>query len=728
MVWMLILTVSVSHATHLMGGEMSIVFVGNSNTGVPQYEVHCFVYRDCSSANTNGTGFDLFASIAIYEGNLLLDDMSLQLDPALVENVNPENPNNCAFLPEDLCLERAEYIGIIALPPSNLGYTFVYQRCCRSPAITNLLTPQEQGFTIKASVPPTGLASAGNSSPVFDALPQAFVCNQYPFSISHAATDADGDSLAYSICDIFLGASPDDPMPVPPGPPPYSNVSWSGGFNPANPFGLGAGLTMNPATGEMTGIPQQVGKYAIGICVEEWRNGVMIGAILRDFTIDVVMCEVLAPFYEPIASCEGMTVAFEQFSTPADSYAWDFGDEATDADTSSLAEPNHTYVDPGIYNISLFFSTGGCSDSLHFEVAVAEPWSADFAFGEWECNENDSWDVLVTVDMSGWPPGTNWTWTTSSSSEAIHDSMPAVFDLPPGDQTLSLHTAWHTCEASSTELLTLPDMPSAGFSMTTSPCGELEASFLADDPASGPFLWTFGGSGASASGPAVDQPFPAFGNYDVTLVAGVGSACESSESATIALSPPNPLAGDVTVAPLSYCDSTGWVQVALEGITADEVTWNWPLGAEVVSADASGATVFLPEEGTFAASVLLTNWACEEEMDLAFDIDISAPLSGVNYVLPNVFSPNNDGRNERFAVMQETADGNWVGLPASTSFEGFDFRVFNRWGTEVFATKNPAAGWWGGGAAAGAHFWTLQAKHVCDDAPAQRQGVVTIVR
>ncbi|MEO1624789.1 MAG: gliding motility-associated C-terminal domain-containing protein [Bacteroidota bacterium] len=51
------------------------------------------------------------------------------------------------------------------------------------------------------------------------------------------------------------------------------------------------------------------------------------------------------------------------------------------------------------------------------------------------------------------------------------------------------------------------------------------------------------------------------------------------------------------------------------------------------------------------------------------------------YVLPNVFTPNNDGANERF-------------IPISQCFiDRVEFKVFNRWGQVVFETNNPDIQW-----------------------------------
>jgi len=52
-----------------------------------------------------------------------------------------------------------------------------------------------------------------------------------------------------------------------------------------------------------------------------------------------------------------------------------------------------------------------------------------------------------------------------------------------------------------------------------------------------------------------------------------------------------------------------------------------------------------------------------------------------NYVLPNVFSPNNDGINDIYK-------------PFMTSYvEEIDMKIYNRWGLLVFETENPDINW-----------------------------------
>ena len=68
--------------------------------------------------------------------------------------------------------------------------------------------------------------------------------------------------------------------------------------------------------------------------------------------------------------------------------------------------------------------------------------------------------------------------------------------------------------------------------------------------------------------------------------------------------------------------------------------------------------------------------------------------------VPNVFTPNGDGRNDEFRVSYK-------------SLISFDAKVFNVWGRLVYAWNDPAKGWDGtiGGvpAAEGAYFYVIEA-------------------
>jgi gliding motility-associated-like protein len=53
--------------------------------------------------------------------------------------------------------------------------------------------------------------------------------------------------------------------------------------------------------------------------------------------------------------------------------------------------------------------------------------------------------------------------------------------------------------------------------------------------------------------------------------------------------------------------------------------------------------------------------------------------------MPNAFSPNGDGLNDRFEPTYNPS-----------KFEYVEYKVYNRWGVEIFGTKVPFGLWWDG--------------------------------
>ena len=121
--------------------------------GGDQYEVFLVIYRDCGPTNTNGTGFDLAANIAAYEGFQLHQQVQSPINGD-VEQIDLQSGNPCAQLPPGVCVERAVYSAIFTLPASSESYTIVHQRCCRNPQVVNLLDPTNTGFTIYVQIQP----------------------------------------------------------------------------------------------------------------------------------------------------------------------------------------------------------------------------------------------------------------------------------------------------------------------------------------------------------------------------------------------------------------------------------------------------------------------------------------------------------------------------------------------------------------------------------------------
>ena len=200
-------------AAHAMGGEIYYNYLGGGD-----FEITLIFYRECYDSNiepsgwqNGGTNLDPEIKLGIYEANNLYAQYDVDLIEASIEPLETVLENPCGNLPPDLCMQRLEYTIVVNLPASDVGYDLIFQRCCRNPGIANIPNPGDVGITLTTQIPPFTDDSSPNSSPQFNVYPPEAICTNFDFFLDQSATDADGDSLAYSFCTPLDGGSPNDP-------------------------------------------------------------------------------------------------------------------------------------------------------------------------------------------------------------------------------------------------------------------------------------------------------------------------------------------------------------------------------------------------------------------------------------------------------------------------------------------------------------------------------------
>ena len=440
-----------AEASHIVGGDISYQHIEGDT-----YEVLVRVYRDCFYGDPDAP-FDPTAWVAIFdENNILLD--TLLIPQMTNDTLTAIFSNPCLLVPDDVCVHTTEYRRNVTLQPLSTGqsYTFVYQRCCRNQTITNITEPDETGasYTITMSADAMALQ---NSTPDFGQPAPIYICLGEPIDYAHAAIESDGDELVYSFCAPKTGASVANAWPRPPLPPPYDDVSFVGGIGLTNLLGGGANpMMIDPQTGFITGIPSFQGQYVVGVCVQEYRDGELIGTVRRDFQYNVGVCQqVQSVATAPEAQCDDLTVNFTNSSTEAEEYFWQF-DLLNNPDfTSTEANPSFTYPDTGTYTIRLISEPSKpCADTLDFEVYLQNnSLVSEFKLDIYDCDERS---IVQAQDLStdyispiiGW----NWVLTYGDTTIASTDQNPQ-FIIPPGlsGNIELLVTSENGCETTSSQ-------------------------------------------------------------------------------------------------------------------------------------------------------------------------------------------------------------------------------------------------------------------------------------
>ncbi|TDO28633.1 PKD domain-containing protein [Sediminibacterium goheungense] len=370
-----------AEAAHLKGGWIQYEYLGpGASANSSRYKITVRQYLDF---NSSAGQVDAFVAIGIFNGltnatvqtvnvNLTSTEMPEKTDYDLCLNPRPPNP------PVRFRIDK--YETTVELPNINGGYTLAIQRCCRINGIVNVSNSASVGvtYTTKISGIINGIDYSANSNPVFVQRDTALICFNAPFTFDFAASDADGDSLAYSFCD-GVNTPTTEAKPLSPSNPPYPNVPYSQNYSGNSP--MGPTVNINRRTGLISGIaPSTIGDYVVAVCVEEYRNGELIGTTRKEIHITVGNCTLAGASLKPsYITCDGFTMSFQNESTSSNitGYLWDFGE--SNAPVSTNPTPTHTYKDTGTYTLKLkVTSSGGCQDSTTAQVRVYPGFIPDF--------------------------------------------------------------------------------------------------------------------------------------------------------------------------------------------------------------------------------------------------------------------------------------------------------------------------------------------------------------
>lgn len=595
-------------AAHLVGGDLSYKCVSSG-----RYEVTLVIYKDCYSS----TPLDDPATITIFnKDNNTVRTTTISLDQSELLNNGPDDP--CILNAPDVCLERGLYQSVIALSPNTNGYKIVYQRCCRNGSISNLFFPGETGSTYDVDIP--GQALGCNSSPAFSDFPPSFLCAKSKFEFDFSAIDADGDSLVYSLTAPQQGASTSDPMPAQASNPPYGSVSYANGYTALKPFGSTSLINIDPVTGRLTCIPQQQGQFVVCIAVAEYRNGVYIGRITRDFQFNVTDCSSTSSIPSVVidnanaiyqlddttfSSCNGLTVNFKNNSSGSIlSNFWDFGDPAKTNDTSLLKDPVYTFADTGRYTVTLIVNRGqACGDTSTMEVRVYRELTGNFSFTS-ACVYNA---VPFSDSSRSYYNDINaWKWYFGDG-DSVEVQNPQHLYRNPGTFNVNLvATTAKGCKVKATKAVTVYPKPRANFTVPAvclyAPVKITNTSTVSSGTIT-QYLWNYSGGTSTAKDPNLS--FQTFGNNPVKLTVTSDKGCV--DTLTKNVSALDSLRANFTINDSLFCKNTSAQFTSTSAGNSITHSWNFGDGGTATTANTSH---IYPNPGNYQVQLVVSNAVC----------------------------------------------------------------------------------------------------------------------
>ena len=405
-----------SYASHIIGGEFTYTYQGNN-----VYRITLSIYQDCLTGNPSAIQQDNPAKVTIFEGDgsIYLQDANLvAVSSALI----PSNfSNSCITNVPNTCLRKTVFVKDYVLPNNTLGYRILYQRCCRNATILNIDNPGTTGASYYCDIPPLGTVGVNNSA-IFKEDPPQIICLNVPFVYDHSATDVDGDSLSYNLCEAYIGGSQSNSSPMPNSISLFP-VNYSVPYTFDNPIQGNPGIQIDAVSGLMYFTPTIQGRYVVTVCCNEWRNGVIINTSKREFQFVITNCykttianipQFSTDFNTYIFTCKTKEINFKNTSIGGLTYHWDFGVNNSLTDTSNLFEPTYTYPDTGTYKVKLIVNPKStCSDSITRYVKVYPSFLTDFTISGNPC-PNSLLTLISQVNNSN-PPTTFYNWYSNGN-------------------------------------------------------------------------------------------------------------------------------------------------------------------------------------------------------------------------------------------------------------------------------------------------------------------------
>ena len=494
-----------------------------------------------------------------------------------------------------------------------------------------------------------------------DNRPTVF-CNHTDIVYDCSATDSNGDSLVYSLCNAYYWNIDEYSSYCASAPGAYIPIPFMPGYSLSNLIGGAYPLSIDPHTGIITARADTAGVYSITVCLEEWKDGVFKGKLNRELTFYIEECSpAFIAEVPPQSACIGYTVQFDNLSHGGlaewDSlYHWDFGVIATLGDTSNAFAPAFTYPDTGTYTVMLIAGPGrACADTSYSSVYVYPGLAANYNALS-ACEDVPITFYQTAIDTYNTVSSWWWTFDDSITSSAMN---PVQTFSTLGYHSVSLVVS-NTIGCTDTLLSGITvNAPIAASALGDTICPE--GSALLQGFGGGYYQW-LGDSITQSPGNNTALATPASSSTYTLIVDPLNGCPQDTATAEVVI--------DATLTLVTYGDTTiSEGSTALIGVSGG-LYYSWQPNGEN-----SSSIVAQPLISTTYTVVATSALGCTATATLR--VAVNAP----SIIIPNAFTPDSDGIND-------------ILKPYYNGVERLDYiRIFNRWGEIIYETKDINQGW-----------------------------------
>lgn len=384
---------------------------------------------------------------------------------------------------------------------------------------------------------------------------------------------------------------------------------------------------------------------------------------------------------------------------------WDLGDGTISSDVQPAP---HLYAAPGLYDVKLVIEdNSGCiSDTLKSTVTIGSYPVADFKPEQLCLGEPLQMKDASTVSV-GTLQTWRWNWGNGQTAAVQHPIAPYT---APGSYNVELEVvSKEGCASKVSKPLKVFPSPEITATARNVCIGEaVEFKGKNETPAVNiaQWYWAFE-AGDTLRSQNVSYTYAAGGRHTARLHAVSSDGCAATADTSVAVIDLQLFAGRDTMV------AKGQPLQLNATANGEGLHYNWQPSTGLTNPNIEDPIARLEKDQVFRVTVTSPE-GCRDEDDIAVKA-----YTGPEFYVPTAFTPNNDGLNDRFRVVAP-------GVPQLDFF-----RVWDRWGREIFSARSLEQYWDGTlngrPAAAGTYVWMVQGVDY-QGRRFSRQGTVTLIR
>lgn len=326
-------------------------------------------------------------------------------------------------------------------------------------------------------------------------------------------------------------------------------------------------------------------------------------------------------------------------------YSWNNGQ--TNANATGLTANTYTcYV------------TDAANCTVQLTVTITQPAAISITTNSTQTTCTGSTGT-ASANASGGTPGYTYSWSNAMTGQNISG-------LGAGTYTVYVTDA-NNCTQNQTVTVTSNNPVTLTATATPTACSSNTGTATAN-PANGTTPYTYSWSNGQTTQTAIAL---GAGTYTVTVTDANG--CSQTQTVNVV-----PSSGPAAAAAASFTTITLGGSSQLTAAGGGTYSWYPSTGLSCVTCTNPVAT---PNQTTTYCVIVTDANGCTDSACVTITVDIPCGTVELTKLIPNAFSPNSDGQNEKLCV------------PNNLCIKSFIIRIYDRWGEKVFESDNISACW-----------------------------------